>query len=366
MMEEHISVEETTLSQLAAMQPGGKRVVLNRSSHPEGRRVIRICLRTGSWIDASSLTVDQAREHLAAGACALVLELPDRDVSIDEKRELLYPQEMDLTSIQEGCVTAVFAACEGSFLVAGEAAYGCGLNGDGQVGVGYLSLGVPVPQRICQMAPEGWLGGSLQASFALSHGTVTAWGKAEECGLGLGPGSDPVLLPRAVGLPPMRTLRCGTHHAIACSEAGDVFFWGCGLSHQLGNRPRDSNNPDDKNEDPPDEIRPYMLSSKQLEQRYVLMADGGAQHTVELAWDGTYAELRELGVDMVMPDASPMLLGKRPAAKVMKKPADVKKTEAKAKSAKKPSVVQSTKGGAAKEQRSAIKRPAAAPNRSKK
>ena len=102
-----------------------------------------------------------------------------------------------------------------------------------------------------------------------------------------------MLEPREVtGLPSIRSLRCGGHHMMATSEDGDVFVWGCGLTHQLGNRPRDVQNPHDIEEDPEDELRPYRVSSKQLEKRFVMLADGGAQHTVELAWDTSYSKLQ--------------------------------------------------------------------------
>merc|ERR1711977_283173 len=115
------------------------------------------------------------------------------------------------------------------------------------------------------------------------------WGKAEECGLGLGAGAPPVLKPRCVPqLPRILSLRCGVYHTLACSQAGDVFMWGCGLTHQLGNRPRDSSNPHDRDDHPTDECSPYVLSSKQLESSFVLLADGGAQHSIELAWNGAY------------------------------------------------------------------------------
>ena len=77
---------------------------------------------------------------------------------------------------------------------------------------------------------------------------------------------------------------------LATTMEGDLFVWGCGLTHQLGNRPRDVSNPYDADEEPQDELRPYRVSSKQLEQRFVMVADGGAQHTVELAWDGSYGK----------------------------------------------------------------------------
>ena len=76
---------------------------------------------------------------------------------------------------------------------------------------------------------------------------------------------------------------------LASTCDGDLFVWGCGLTHQLANRPRDVSNPADADEEPADELRPYRVSSKQLQKRFVMLADGGAQHSVELAWDGTYS-----------------------------------------------------------------------------
>ena len=77
---------------------------------------------------------------------------------------------------------------------------------------------------------------------------------------------------------------------MACSVAGDVFVWGCGLTYQLANVPRDYTD-SVYAEDPDDEARPYRISSKQLEKKFVLLADGGAQHSVELGWTGGYSRL---------------------------------------------------------------------------
>ncbi|CAE6962594.1 rcc1, partial [Symbiodinium sp. CCMP2456] len=104
----------------------------------------------------------------------------------------------------------------------------------------------------------------------------------------------PVLQPREVqGLPRVRALRCGGHHMLASTEGGDLFVWGCGLTHQLANRPRDVSNPTDADEEPADELRPYHVSSKQLQSRFVIVADGGAQHSVELAFGGQYSTLSQ-------------------------------------------------------------------------
>lgn len=45
---------------------------------------------------------------------------------------------------------------------------------------------------------------------------------------------------------------------------------------------------DDKDDEPDEELKPYQLSSKQLAEKFVLLADAGAQHSVEFAWNGKY------------------------------------------------------------------------------
>ena len=93
---------------------------------------------------------------------------------------------------------------------------------------------------------------------------------------------------------------------LASTEGGDLFVWGCGLTHQLANRPRDVSNPTDADEEPTDELRPYQVSSKQLQKRFVIVADGGAQHSVELAWGGEYSTLSQ---DRVVTGLSDALAG---------------------------------------------------------
>eukprot|EP00971_Amphidinium_carterae_P167246 3314079-Amphidinium_carterae.1 len=67
------------------------------------------------------------------GGQALILEEPEREVPKAEKQGLLHPHEMATAASP---ATAVFASAECTFVtVEGGAVYGCGLNGDGQVGL---------------------------------------------------------------------------------------------------------------------------------------------------------------------------------------------------------------------------------------
>ena len=85
---------------------------------------------------------------------ALVLEVPEREVPKVEKQELLFPQGVFFGGLA-GPVTNIFAGAECTFVTAVDgSAYGCGLNGDGQVGLGFASMASrPLarrgPTRVC-------------------------------------------------------------------------------------------------------------------------------------------------------------------------------------------------------------------------
>merc|ERR1712113_837250 len=129
-------------------------------------------------------------------------------------------------------------------------------------------------------------------------------------------GKKPILHPQKVQhIPEIVQLRCGSHHSLACSKAGDVYVWGCGISYQLGNRPRDFENPGDANDDPDFELKPYQLSSKQLADRFVLTAHGGAQHSVELAWTGEYCKPPQLGATGTRDREKVMVLACNPSVR---------------------------------------------------
>jgi len=136
-------------------------------------RLIRIREASGKEQGATTMSLTQVEQALAAGAAALVLEVPEREVPKPEKQSLLLPQEVSLGEI-DGSVSGVFASAECSFVtVAGGPSYGCGLNGDGQVGLGFASMAVrtlrPLPASV---AGASWLGGGLHASTALVDAKV--------------------------------------------------------------------------------------------------------------------------------------------------------------------------------------------------
>jgi len=235
----------------------------------QARRVLRIRQRDGTECDASGMTIPGLVSLLEVEGTTVILERLDCLLPKAEKRALLTPRFLT------GSATGVFASCQGTFVTKGERAFGCGLNSDGQVGVGYASQAVMTLQELPGLRSATWLGGGQRFACALlGGGLVLSWGCPDLCGLGGAIGVSPVLRHTLVqGLPVIRTLRCGHHHTLACSTKGDIFSWGVGSSHQLGN-----GNSGDK-------LTPCLVSSASLDSRFVLLAAGGAQHTAELVWE---------------------------------------------------------------------------------
>eukprot|EP00435_Cladocopium_sp_Y103_P063066 s1226_g24.t1 len=171
-----------------------------------GESVARVKDANGTERNADKMTLPELQQALAQGA-SLIVQAPDREVPKAEKKKLLHPQDVCLSAagVEASNVENIFASAECTFVTVNDGTVlGCGLNGDGQVGLGFASMAVQTLRPVRRVQQASWLG---------------------------------------------------------------------------GNRPRDVQNPHDIEEDPEDELRPYRVSSKQLEKRFVMLADGGAQHT---------------------------------------------------------------------------------------
>lgn len=274
-------------------------VIATRPDMPKASRVLSAELLDGGVVEPKFLLGTE----ILAKFRSVTLERTDREVLLGDKQALLRPQTVGLAGI--GQVEAVYASCDCTFLTTADGrAFGCGLNADGQVGVGFCSTAVFTLTQVKLLRDALWIGGGARFSAALVGPRVLTWGRAEECGQGLGAAAPPVLEPSPVQppLPPLRTVRCGMAHTLACSESGDVYLWGCGMSHQLGNCPRNSDKPHESSEEPIDEISPYQLSAKKLANRFVLLADGGAQHSVELVWQDEASESTAANVCLAQKD----------------------------------------------------------------
>eukprot|EP00397_Hematodinium_sp_SG-2012_P038863 GEMP01042344.1.p1 GENE.GEMP01042344.1~~GEMP01042344.1.p1 ORF type:complete len:326 (+),score=83.03 GEMP01042344.1:448-1425(+) len=175
--------------------------------------------------------------------------------------------------------------------------YGCGLNGDYQLGIGRRSEAETRFQLI-----EGLTGLNVaEISGGTSHsvartveGHVYVWGRMDRCGVN----SKSVVgveKPRRIAQEAFcnrdvvsARAACGGSHTVALTREGDVYTWGSGDVNQLANCPRDVHDfsEAEKNmSNGDDELTPYLVSSKALEHRYIFAADAGAQHTCLLAWD---------------------------------------------------------------------------------
>jgi len=153
-----------------------------------GEQVVRIHQADGSVRAATSMTAEQVQQAVVQGASALVLQVAEREVPKPEKQKLLQPQHVPLeVGAGEHVASAVHASAECSFVTFEDGAvFGCGLNGDGQVGLGFVSMAVQQLQAVPAVRRASWIGGGLHSTAALVDGRVFTWGKAEECGIGLG------------------------------------------------------------------------------------------------------------------------------------------------------------------------------------
>ena len=212
----------------------------------------------------------------------------------------LFPRDVVWSSLKTGGgIKNIFATAQTTFVrTIDNAIYGCGLNNFGQIGFGNTS---PYPIRVLtkvdplsppQSSPVEFIaGGTVHSAARLQNGHVVSWGRRDYSGLPGNGGTDiqpPSVIPT---LSEIRHIACGGSHTIAATKDGKVYAWGFGGTHQLGNLPRDiSMGAAGPDEEPEDEQEPYLVQSKQLGERFVVAVAAGAQHSMELAFNGQYAE----------------------------------------------------------------------------
>eukprot|EP00438_Fugacium_kawagutii_P026681 Skav219939 [mRNA] locus=scaffold2879:52823:64108:+ [translate_table: standard] len=128
---------------LAACSAGGCEVA--------GEAVVRLQDANGSQRNADKMTLPELQQALAQGA-SLVVQAPDREVPKAEKKKLLQPQDMCLSAagVEASNVDSIFASAECTFVTVKDGAVlGCGLNGDGQIGLGFASMAVQMLKPAC-------------------------------------------------------------------------------------------------------------------------------------------------------------------------------------------------------------------------
>jgi len=239
---------------------------------------------------------------------------PDHDVQEQKyqgwkksKLERLFPRRLDPSSLpwQQrdpgsavrliGCGSDFSFACVTGSAPDSHETWGCGLNGDFQLGLDKNSEAEATWERIPTLSGVKVAqisGGSQHVAALDANGEVWSWGHGERTGHGSK--EKHVKAPRRISADAFAGLRvlqvrAGGSHTLACTNNGDVFTWGTGGMFQLGNVPRDVTNFKREERDVevgPDEVTPYLVSSKSLSEKFVVTADGGSQHSVLLAWNG--------------------------------------------------------------------------------
>ncbi|XP_063734306.1 regulator of chromosome condensation [Eleginops maclovinus] len=156
--------------------------------------------------------------------------------------------------------------------------YGFGLSNYHQLGTKSTKLCfVPVKLTSFKNSTTSWVefcGGQHHSLCLDAEGQVYSLGRAEYGRLGLGEGAEEKSEPTHVaGMEPACGLSCGASVSYAVTREGSVYAWGMGTNLQLGTGEED------------DEWSPVKMTGKQLENRAVLMASSGGQHTVLLVKD---------------------------------------------------------------------------------
>ncbi|MED6289551.1 Regulator of chromosome condensation [Characodon lateralis] len=190
---------------------------------------------------------------------------------------LLVPQMVKL----KGKVhfTDAFCGAYFTFAVSEEGyVYGFGLSNYHQLGTKSTKMCfVPVKLTCFKNSTTAWVdfsGGQHHTLCLDAEGQVYSLGRAEYGRLGLGQGAEEKSEPVPVtGMEPAKGVSCGASVSYAVTRAGSVYAWGMGTNLQLGTGEEE------------DEWSPVKMTGKQLENREVLLASSGGQHTVLLVKD---------------------------------------------------------------------------------
>lgn len=156
--------------------------------------------------------------------------------------------------------------------------YGFGLTNYHQLGTKDTRICFfPVKLTCFKNSTTSWVdfsGGQHHTVCLDAQGQVYSLGRAEYGRLGLGEGAEEKSEPTPVmGMELASRVTCGASVSYAVTREGSVYAWGMGTNLQLGTGQED------------DEWSPVKMTGKQLENRVVMMASSGGQHTVLLVKD---------------------------------------------------------------------------------
>lgn len=194
---------------------------------------------------------------------------------------LLIPKNVRLRSKGSGKVkfTDVFSGAYCTFAISKEGhIYGFGLSNYHQLGTpGTSSCYSAHKLSAFKNSGKSWTkfsGGQHHTLCLDSDGKVYSLGRAEYGRLGLGERATEKSTPTVIqGLPAIAEVACGASVSYAISKDGRAFAWGMGTNFQLSTG----------NEE--DVWSPFQMTGQQLENRTVLSASSGGQHTALLAAD---------------------------------------------------------------------------------
>ncbi|KAM4736045.1 regulator of chromosome condensation [Anableps anableps] len=175
--------------------------------------------------------------------------------------------------------TDAFCGAYFTFAVSKEGyVYGFGLSNYHQLGTQSTKMCfAPVKLTCFKNSTTAWVdfsGGQHHTLCLDAKGQVYSLGRAEYGRLGLGQGAEEKSEPTpVVGMEPAKGVSCGASVSYAVTREGSVYAWGMGTNMQLGTGEED------------DEWSPVKMTGKQLENREVLLASSGGQHTALLVKD---------------------------------------------------------------------------------
>uniref|UniRef100_A0A096M791 Regulator of chromosome condensation 1 n=1 Tax=Poecilia formosa TaxID=48698 RepID=A0A096M791_POEFO len=191
---------------------------------------------------------------------------------------LLIPQMVKLN--RKVRFTDAFCGAYFTFAVSKEGyVYGFGLSNYHQLGTQNTSMCfAPVKLTCFRNSTTAWVdfsGGQHHTLCLDAEGQVYSLGRAEYGRLGLGEGAEERSEPTPVaGIEAAKGVSCGASVSYAVTREGSkIDAWGMGTNLQLGTGEEE------------DEWSPVKMMGKQLENREVLQASSGGQHTALLVKD---------------------------------------------------------------------------------
>ncbi|CAD7933662.1 unnamed protein product [Amoebophrya sp. A25] len=247
-----------------------------------------------------------------------------------KKRSYLFPKPLVMPA-DDPLALRIGRAGDATYVVSKKfRTYGCGLNGDGQLGIGVCDEKRPCEPSLVEIKEfrgkqitcinGGQFHGVALETTSSSY-TLYTWGRKIYTGLNMPGGKGAAAISAAVKNPLSNNgaaatnadniispvpiphesfadqkivdIVSGLYHVLAISDRGDVFAWGSGEMFQLGNSPKDVDNftPEERDlEVGESEHVPRLIHASQLKDRFALAASGGGQHSVILAWDPSIKE----------------------------------------------------------------------------